>query len=135
MFEKLKQSWRAFEEDTAGQRFRDYYERRHQSHQSAWRKALFIGGGLLIMAAGVFMMVAPGPGLLAIFVGAALIAQQSLLAARTLDWLELRLRELTAWSLTLWRRLPRMVKILLVVLVVVLVGALAFSAYVLLFGK
>jgi hypothetical protein len=44
MFDKLKQSWRDFEEDTPGERFQKYYKRRHQYHQSAWRKALFIAG-------------------------------------------------------------------------------------------
>ena len=135
MFEKLKQSWRDFEEDTPGKRFQDYYKRRHQSRQSAWRKALFIAGGLLIVAAGVFMLIAPGPGLLVVFLGAVLIAQQSLLAARTLDWLELRLRALAAQSLRMWRCAPRVVKALLVVLAIALTGALAFGTYLLLFAN
>jgi uncharacterized protein (TIGR02611 family) len=135
MFDKLKQSWRDFEEDTPGKRFQDYYKRRHQSRQSAWRKALFIASGLLIIAAGVFMLVAPGPGLLVVFLGAMLIAQQSLLAARALDWLELRLRELTVWSLRRWRCAPWMIKALLVVLAIALSGALALGTYLLLFTK
>jgi hypothetical protein len=70
-----------------------------------------------------------------VFLGAMLIAQQSLLAARTLDWLELRLRELTVWSLRRWRCAPWMVKALLVVLAIALTGALALGTYLLLFTK
>jgi Putative transmembrane protein (PGPGW) len=53
----------------------------------------------LFMAAGFVLLFIPGPGLVFLFVGAFLIAQQSLLAARALDWSELRLKKLLAWSL------------------------------------
>lgn len=135
MLEKLKQSWRDFQDDTPGERFQDYYKRRQRSHQSIWWKALFIGSGLLIMAIGLFFMVAPGPGVIVIFLGAALIAQQSLLAARALDWLEVQSRKLAAWSLGAWRRAPMGIKIVLVLSAIVLAGALAVGAYVLLFAK
>ena len=135
MFDKLKQSWRDFEEDTPGERFQKYYKRRHQFRQSAWRKALLIAGGLLVIAVGVFMLVAPGPGLLVVFLGAVLVAQQSLLAARTLDWLELRLRALTAWFLRIWHCAPRVIRVSLVLLAIVLTGAVASGTYLVLFAK
>lgn len=135
MLEKLKQNWHKFEEGTPGERFQQRFKRRHRSGQGVWRKALFIGGGLLIMTAGVFMLVAPGPGLLAIFIGAGVIAQESLFAARVLDWTELRLRKLLAWSLGLWRRAPRAAKILLVLCAVAIAVAFAYAAYMLLFAK
>ena len=40
------------------------------------------------MLAGVVMLVMPGPGLLAMILGAALIAEESLIAARLLDRLD-----------------------------------------------
>lgn len=89
----------------------------------------------MVIAAGVFMLVAPGPGLLVVFLGAVLVAQQSLLAARTLDWLELRLRALTAWFLRIWRCAPRVIRVSLVLLAIVLTGAVASGTYLVLFAK
>lgn len=135
MLEKLKQNWRQFEKGTPGERFQERFKRRHRSGQGIWRKALFVGGGLLIMIAGLFMLVAPGPGLLAIFIGAGLIAQESLFAARTLDWTELRLRKLLTWSLCLWHSVPLAAKILLVLCAVAGAAAFAYGAYMLAFAK
>ena len=53
------------------------------------RKILISGLGGLIMVAGVAMLVLPGPGLLALVIGAALIAEESLFAARVLDRIDL----------------------------------------------
>ena len=44
------------------------------------------------MLAGVAFLPLPGPGLLIIAVGALLMAEVSLSAARALDWLELKAR-------------------------------------------
>jgi hypothetical protein len=55
-------------------------------------RMLTIVGGTLLVGVGVVMLVAPGPGILVIGVGGALLAEESLTAARILDWLELRIR-------------------------------------------
>lgn len=99
MWEKFKQTWQRIKAGKAGQRFQQEFRRRHGAGRSPIRKALLIGGGLLFMAAGFVLLFIPGPGLVFLFVGAFLIAQQSLLAARALDWSELRLKKLLAWSL------------------------------------
>ncbi len=52
------------------------------------RKTLISGLGGLIMIAGAAMLVLPGPGLLALVIGAALVAEESLFAARMLDRLD-----------------------------------------------
>jgi uncharacterized protein (TIGR02611 family) len=135
MLEKLKQGWHDFERDAPGQRFQQRYERRRRRGQSIWRKAVIIGAGILIMAAGLFFLVAPGPGLLVVFIGGSLIAQESLFAARALDWLEVRLRQLARWGLAFWRRAPLAVKIVVVVLALILGGASTFATYLLLFAK
>ncbi len=87
------------------------------------------------MAAGLFLLVAPGPGVLVLIIGAGFIAQQSLFAARVLDWAELQLRKLGIWSLRLWRRAPVAAKTLLVVVAIVLAGASTFAAYMFLFWR
>jgi len=55
-------------------------------------------------------MLAPGPGILIFLVGALLVAEESLAAARLMDGADLRLRRLAAWGLTRWRRASGRVK-------------------------
>ena len=104
MWKKFKQTWRRLKAANPGQRFQQEFRRRHGAGRSPIQKALLIVGGLLLMAAGFLLLFIPGPGLLFLFAGGFLIAQQSLVAARVLDWSEVRLRKLLAWSLRAWRR-------------------------------
>lgn len=83
----------------------------------------------MIFLAGIFFLPAPGPGMLILFIGASLIAQESLLAARTLDWTEFRLRALAARSRRWWRSASPAAKALLAVSALVIVVALVFGAY------
>jgi hypothetical protein len=53
---------------------------------------LSIFGGALLIAAGLFMLVAPGPGILVLVAGCALVAGESQLMARFLDAAEVRIR-------------------------------------------
>ena len=81
------------------------------------------------------MVPVPGPLELIAVIGAGLIAPESLLVARALDWTELRLRRLATWSLGVWRRASLAVKILLLLVVMALVAAGGAGAYMLLFSK
>ena len=77
MLRDFKQHWHQFIQVPPGERFKAHFERRQQSRPSAFhQKLLAIGGGLLIMGVGLIMLIAPGPGVLALFAGAALIAQE-----------------------------------------------------------
>lgn len=49
------------------------------------RTVIMVGVGLLLFAAGLAMLVLPGPGVLVATIGAAMIAGESLLVARWLD--------------------------------------------------
>jgi hypothetical protein len=104
MWKKFKQTWRRLKAGKPGQRFQQEFTRRHRAGRSAIQKALLVIGGLLLMAAGFLLLFIPGPGLVFLCAGGFLIAQQSLVAARALDWCEVRLRKLLAWSLRAWRR-------------------------------
>lgn len=115
MFDQLKQRWHHFTQAVPGERFKEHFKRRQQAQPSTLhKKILAIGGGILIMGVGLFFLPAPGPGALILFMGAMLIAQESLAAARALDWADLRLRRMVAWSLRIWRRSSGEVKLLLV---------------------
>jgi hypothetical protein len=129
MWEKFKQTWRRLKAANPGQRFQQEFRRRHGAGRSPIQKALLIVGGLLLMAAGFLLLFIPGPGLVFLFAGGFLIAQQSLVAARALDWSEVRLRKLLAWSLRAWRRSSITLKLLFVVVAVVVVGAVGLGVF------
>jgi hypothetical protein len=104
MFDTLKHRWHQFAAVPPGQRFQAHFQRRQQTRpRELHRKILAIGGGILIMGAGIFFMLAPGPGLLIFLVGALLVAEESLTIARRMDGADLRLRRLAAWGLAHWR--------------------------------
>ncbi len=129
MLEKLKQGWRDFEEGPPGERFQQRFKRHQQSTRGALSKSLFITAGILIMVAGIFFLPAPGPGALILLIGAGLIAQEFLLAARALDWAELRVRKLAAWSLETWHRTSLGQKVVLMLFAMTLAAAAGFGAY------
>ena len=105
MFDTLKQRWRQFAKAPPGQRFKTHFQHRQQTRPSALhQKILAIGGGVLVMGAGIFFMLAPGPGILIFLVGALLVAEESRTVARLMDGADLRLRRLAAWVLARWRQ-------------------------------
>ena len=105
MLDTLKQHWHEFAAPAPGQRFEEHFNRRQRHRPSALhKKILAIGGGILTMGAGLFFLLAPGPGILILLLGATLVAQESLWAARLMDWLDLRLRPLVDWAWTRWHR-------------------------------
>lgn len=100
MFAALKRRLRRFMAAPSGTRFRAHYERVKKAHPSALRTMLAVGVGLILLAAGLAMLVLPGPGILVGTVGATLIAGESLFMARLLDRIDL-------WATGLWRRWRR----------------------------
>lgn len=85
MLDTLRQRYRAFRAHPAGERFQHRYRRRACRGGGAVRKLLTIVAALALIVAGIVLLVLPGPGLLLILLGAGLIAEESLLAARMLD--------------------------------------------------
>jgi hypothetical protein len=96
MFKSFKKHWRQFKRYPAGERFRRLHDQRLESPRGRIMCAVYIVGGLALIAVGLVMLVAPGPGTLVLAAGVAILAQESLLVARALDWTELRLRRLFA---------------------------------------
>jgi hypothetical protein len=84
MFEAIRRSWNRFRAAPAGTRFQSRHRRR-ESRSGLVRKVLVIAAGGVLIALGVVMIVLPGPGLLAMLLGAALIAEESSVAARWFD--------------------------------------------------
>lgn len=129
MLEKLKHEWRRFRRSQPGYRFKERYYQKQRSPRSIVRKILVMAAGVLIFAVGVFLLAFPGPGTILLIIGASLIAEESLLAARALDSVEVRLRGLFAMSSRLWKRTSPAIKVLLVVCALVMAVSLAFGAY------
>ena len=76
--------------------------------------------GLLTMLAGLVLLFIPGPGLLVLFAGAALVARESLWFCRLLDWAEQKSQPLIKPCLALWRKLPWTAKTLVALAAVAL---------------
>lgn len=84
----LRRQWEHFSASPTGRRFEARYRLRRANRSGMVGKVLICSLGALIMLAGVAMLVLPGPGILALILGAALIAEESLVAARLLDRLD-----------------------------------------------
>lgn len=110
-------SLRPFNTGTPGERFRRRYYARRQSGRGVFTKYFGILSGGIIMAAGVFFMPAPGPGMVILAIGATIAARESLLAARALDWTEVLVRKLWGKARRFWKKAPVWLKILMVLLI------------------
>ncbi|MGE0790935.1 MAG: PGPGW domain-containing protein [Sandaracinaceae bacterium] len=124
---KLGEQWKAFKHDQPGHRF----ERQRERMQQAGRGlliALVVLGSLLVAGGGVLLFV-PGPGLLLIVFGLALIAGVSKTLARLLDRAEPRVRSgarrVKAW----WREASVPVKSVVIGSLVLGAAASAFGVY------
>jgi uncharacterized protein (TIGR02611 family) len=130
MLQRLKKNWQELKDQPPGKRFEHRYRRIHPSGGGGGlRKALFIGGGFVVLAVGVFFLPAPGPGLIVVAIGAGLMAQESLMAARVLDRTEVLLRRLASWGLKSWGKASVPVKIALIASLALLVSAAGFGVY------
>jgi len=96
MFDQLKKNWDIFKQSEPGKRFKDRYHRRSEKrHRDSKIKVLLnISIGIVIIIIGMIFWFIPGPGWLMIFIGAAIIAGESIITARFLDYIEVKIREL-----------------------------------------
>ncbi|MBL0162479.1 MAG: hypothetical protein IPP82_02180 [Xanthomonadales bacterium] len=97
----LRKQWQHFKAMPCGRRFQTRHRMRRAKARGALHGFMLMGGGFLLVIAGIAMLVLPGPGLLTIVIGAALIAEESLVAARLLDRVDscasMWLRRWRAW--------------------------------------
>lgn len=71
----------------------------------AVRKPLVFMIGFAVVAAGIAMLVLPGPGWAAIFLGFAILATEFAFAERVRDWLVGQLHKLIDWAKAKWDKL------------------------------
>ena len=132
---KIRDSLDRLREGEPGERFQEHYRRRQKGGPSPVRRWLYLGGGTIVILAGIFFLPAPGPGWLIIFLGGGLLAQESLVAAKALDWTELRLRAVASWALRIWKRASMPVRVVIVLIALAIAGAVAWGAYLVLFAR
>jgi hypothetical protein len=118
MLDELRRQWRDFRDDEPGRRFQNQQARAREGSVAMRVARLIAGVGLL--AGGVVLLFIPGPGLLLLVFGAALVAGESKAVARLLDRAEPPLRRAAGRAADGWREAS--------VLTRVLVGAAAAVA-------
>lgn len=115
-----------------GKRFQEYYLRRHFAGRGRMRKLLVVATAMVLFAAGIFFLAVPGPGILILLLGASMIAEESYLAARVFDWIEIQIRRLVEQGVRVWKR-SRVFKGLIILVTAVTAGAAGWAAYSLIF--
>jgi UPF0716 family protein affecting phage T7 exclusion len=90
MASSLAAEWHRLRADSPGERFYNHYERARHAPQVKRVAQLVIG--IILVAAGVVLCFIPGPGLLVMVFGFALLSSMSRSIARVLDRIELWLR-------------------------------------------
>ena len=103
MKQKARETWEAMKHDPPGERFQRQYHRRQRRQERGGRTKLLALSAVLI-AGGIVLLFVPGPGTPLIALGAALLAEESLLTARALDWTEVQIRRPFAWGRRLSER-------------------------------
>jgi hypothetical protein len=94
MFPGLKEQWRRLREDPPGQRFRKRYERRKSERRSPFMRVAWTVVALLLIVAGIAGIPLPGPGIVLIAVGLAVLAEESRVIAKLCDRIEVAIRRL-----------------------------------------
>ena len=134
MNKKSTHTWQTLKGYPAGKRFELFFNHRKALRSSFLKRCLVIGAGVFLIIAGFVFLPTPIPGILLLFFGASLLAQESLAAARMLDWAELRIRKYTASGSTLWRKAHITLKVLITVSLICLLGLVGLRAYLLIFS-
>src|ERR1041384_2910549 len=73
VIESMKNNWRELTRGTPGKRFQERYEKKRRSGQSGVARTLKLTAAILLIAAGIVLLVIPGPGSVLIVLGAALL--------------------------------------------------------------
>jgi uncharacterized protein (TIGR02611 family) len=134
MVERMKRHWREFKESKPGQRFQERYRRRQEAERGhiIWRIFLITLGAVIALGS-LILAPLPGPGWATVFIGLMILGGELLPAARFLDWLEVRLRELWRLVQRVWRA-SLLGKVSVVVLAGSCAAAIVYVGYLLLFS-
>jgi hypothetical protein len=104
----LKKNFREIKQGRPGHRFEDHYQHEHRAHARGRSRGRIVRLvlGLTALLVGVILCFIPGPGLPFIFVGGALLAAESLVVARLMDRVDVRVQAVRRWGIRHWKKLP-----------------------------
>lgn len=101
----LRDRWHDFAAAEPGTRFEREYDLKHGEAQPRWKRILAVLFGVTVVLVGIVGLPAPGPGILVIGIGAALLGRESRGIARWLDRGEITVRRQAARVARWWRGL------------------------------
>jgi uncharacterized protein (TIGR02611 family) len=90
----LKDDWQQFRSAKPGRRFIEQFETNQQERASKWIRLALITLGAVVVLIGLVALPAPGPGMLIVAAGLALLARESRWIAERLDVVEVKVRRL-----------------------------------------
>jgi hypothetical protein len=111
MLTELKKTWHHFRDAEPGKRFLLHYRRHQRGSRSKFATVGYMALGVALVGAGVIGLIVPGPGLLGIALGFAVLAQESENASKALDRLELWIRHQVARFRKWWKQASLLSKI------------------------
>jgi uncharacterized protein (TIGR02611 family) len=131
MFTELKKTWHHFRDAEPGKRFLLHYRRHQRGSRSKFATIGYLVLGVVLVAAGVLGLIVPGPGLLGIALGFAVLAQESEKASKALDRLELWIRKQVAAFKRWWKQasLPSRILVTAIACVFGFAAAAAFGFF------
>jgi uncharacterized protein (TIGR02611 family) len=129
MFGRFMQQWKDATRARPGERFQNRYYRRENRRATRLMKTLKLAIGTALVVVGAILLPAPGPGFLVIFIGATMIAEESLLVAKALDGAELEARRLASSAKRVWRHASAALKALIVTCGAVFTAGACWAAY------
>jgi hypothetical protein len=95
-----------------GARFQDHYRRAKRDRAAhSGRRLVNIMLAVISLAIAVVLVIFPGPAVPFFLLAGVLLAAESLLIARLMDWLEIKLRAAWKWGKRRWDRLPHSVRV------------------------
>jgi amino acid permease len=124
MLKDARQGFRQFLDDPPGRRFTDLYARRRKVSGGRVNllKVFHIAFGVALILTGIFFLAIPGPGITMTLIGCVLLGGESRIMAGLLDRAEILLRRVWPPLRAAWKRLPKPVRWLLILLFVGLVA-------------
>jgi uncharacterized protein (TIGR02611 family) len=134
MLRQLHEQWRDVTRAKPGTRFQNRYERRKGRRCHAFVKPFYLALGGALLLTGIVLMPAPGPGILVALIGAGMVAEESLVAARAFDAIELKARSAIRAALRLWKRASATLKAFIAVTAASVAGVAGWMTYAILFA-
>jgi hypothetical protein len=118
MHVSFRDQWRELRRSRPGHRFQDRYARARQEDMECGpgQRIALIAIAFVALLVGAFFAVFPGPAIPFFFIGGGLLASESRVIARFMDWAEVKVRDIIAWARRKWRRLPTVGRVLVLLL-------------------